>query len=319
MDYLSFKETKLRIQHFVQDTQSSLHEVVIEEIINNAYVDVASRFSWRELNRVDRMPAALAVGAQFFRLPIRARILKHVCRGNDGEEMRYYSPQNLLQGSAQWENTQGFPVGYTDVGSYAQASLVITAEKVIVAGGDVRLRGVTGGIEAEESILDGGTSANTYGTGLSLLAISTDQAAMPSDPSPRLVDIVVTGQTSGTVYLRIRPRMFTERIAWYKLLPLSGEAVDLLVAYERDIEPMVNDGDIPDIPVSRYLLEVGIAEFSECMRLKQSAQVHHAKAERILRDIVYARKLREPQINQARPLPGNLLGRRRITTRVNSA
>lgn len=321
MDYLSFGEIRARIGHFMQTTEDN-RVVLLKEIINDAYQDAATRIAWPELQKIVRMVAQLASGASVFTVPSEVRLLNGIWRATDGEELLWVQNTALMDRAAIIENTQGLSAGFAEVGSFAQKIVVAVAEKLLITfpagGGSVTIQGLVAGDHVEETLATASTtitSANTYDAGLSILQVSTDVTNFPSQTAPRTGDIVVTGFTSALEYTRIDARQNTSRNRWFKVVPVSSRNEDLLVAYTAGVLPMVQDNDVPQIPISRYLIERGKADVAEHLNKRQSAQVHEIRAERIFSNIAMSRKGAERKLFQIMPKPGSFAGRRHLTVR----
>lgn len=314
MDYLPFKEIYTQIEQYVQDT-GSYRQTRIQDSINREYENVANRYDWPQLKRYIQSGLSQVSGSAFLVMPKDFKFLIALGQSTTGIQSDISGWRRLISGTVGKLTTTGPFEEVAEVGEYAQLTQIVAAEKLRFVSSSasdttqsIRVRGLVSANEREETVaLNGLTtvdSALTYDAGLSVLSIA-------GSTRDRQGVITVTGVTSGTTYLQIAPYEFTARHRAFRVYPQPTTAINVVVAYSKRIAWMLNDGDVPEIPVSQYLIKRVTGDIWTHMRKRSLGLEMIKEAEQILDTLTEQYESGEPRILQAAPPGGSLVNQMR--------
>ena len=303
---LPLKVMRDRVARFVQDT-GSYRATRIDDVLNDSLQKAKEATDWSELLRVEESTIQLADNDQYVFLP---EDVDHVIAIGDPDNR--VSAAGIRGGMAITDligflTTQGTLRQLIDHGTWAQNRVLTSVGTIAVNStnaGDttqiVRVRGYdSDSVLMSEDIALSGTSsvpsAISYRAGLAILSIS-----LPDTDLQGFVKV-----TQGPLFARLSPDEHSVQHKVVRLVPRSDSAKTLLVVYEAELPSMRDDGDVPLIPVSQYLIEMGKADIYLHQRKGNLAQVHERRAEKFLNDLIAKKTMASTEVYQAVPQGGS--------------
>jgi len=307
ISYLSLADILSRIEHFTADTQL-YRDAVMRTWINSELEYVGGLIDWPELTAKTEVTSQ---NGEDLHLPYDCSILMDVRRKIDMSEIIIVSPQAAMDRYGLAYGVGSAPVCMVPNGAWGQSLFLPVASTIRVnSQGDavsVKIRGKVGGVSAEEVAAFTGIHdfTNVYDAGLSIEMVSTSSTALVGSALPRTKPLIVQSMPGSVEICRIPSWHSTTKYRWYRLQPASGVGVeDYVMTYRRMPRPLYDPDDVPDIPVSIYLVEAGIAASWRMQRKWQPASDHEARAHQILDTIIARMVANEPRLMQIRPAWG---------------
>lgn len=240
---------------------STTFQTMMKEQINRAYERAVDAHDWTELRKVAQSGITLPASSAHIYLPAYVgQILAIVDTANDWflepgriENLAYMSPSEFIDSGSTVDWAAAGDSGIAADFSPTAETLNIVSSSASDTTQTVRLHGlIANNIEVTETVaLNGTTNVVSTNTFTDLYSASTDDTHVGT--------ISATGVTSSTVYLRVPPADKTVRYKRIRLRPPSSVANALAIVYKKAVRPLVNDQDVPEIPVYDYLIEMGIA------------------------------------------------------------
>lgn len=288
MEYLTYNQIQGLVGREVGDSFSSNRTALIQDKIQLAYDEVATRFNWPTLLRSSEATLSLASGLSYLYLPKAVDQLLLFYPDGSPNFPRNFSAYDLFSQYPLTATTQGLTTRYAHAGELGRkADFSITGEQITLSATgqtgtfDAVVHGMVGDDEVQEEL------ANITTAGITTTSVFTDLIAISTNGS-QTVPVVVTGATSATEYATIA---INERTAHYKRIrlyqPTDGSSSTYTIWYKKKVAPLVKDNQVPEIPVSRYLVYKAIAlNFASDRRFASGATYHDGQAERAIEDAI---------------------------------
>lgn len=260
--YRTFRDIFTSVSRFSKDS-SQTFQTMIKEQIDRVYQDACNRHEWAALRRCETTGLSFSTTSKFLYCPNYVGTVLGIIDLTAGF---YVEPSRLeymaYQGPTIF-NTAGKVMTWADAGDSPRlADFSTSAETLVVtssSGSDttqlVRINGIdSNSVAITELISVNGTSSvtsvNTY----------ADYHSASCDET-KVGILTITGNTSATVYGRMGPGEKTIRYKRLRLFMPPSTANSLAMIYKKSPKRLIEDQDIPEIPVSTYLVEkaMGIA------------------------------------------------------------
>lgn len=290
LDYQTLEQMADHVARVVQETGSSsvggTQKTRVKEAINLAYANILRRYPWPNLMDARETEFTATSGQAYLYLP------KYV-------QQLYFLLPSVLDQLAPHEavfaffnkrgafKDSGFAIeAFTDAGEVGRkVPFSSTAETLEVSGGTASytalVHGITGDDDevTEEVNVSSGAAKNTSTSFSDLLSVSTDGSHTSV--------VTVKGVTSTTTYATIGP---TERTARYRRLRLSGVPTSgetIAMYFKKRAVPLVNDDQVPEIPVSVAIIHRATAFFYGHQRRWANAMQNQLQlAEQAVQDVL---------------------------------
>ena len=311
--YRTFRDIYTTATEFLQD-QASTNTTVVKNIVNRKLIDIANSFDFDELRRVSSV--TFNTSSAFLYMPPDVQTILAIMDSSADEFLERHRLENLAYFDPSKFDGTGEVLKFAEAGSVGRtADFSSSAETINVASTSstdvslaVRLVGIdANGHQFSESVTtnasDGTTAVTSTNTFSDFLSVSIDVSHAGK--------ITATGTTSSTVYARVSIDDKTVRYKRVRLLSPPNTANTAFVIYKKFVSELKNDDDIPEIPVSEYLIEASIAAGKEYDGKIQEAEQHNARARSIIAGIT-AQNVDESRV-QSRPVGVPRLG---VTQRV---
>lgn len=307
IEYQTLSEMTAEVGRFIGDTGTT-NATKIKDTLNKWYSYVSKQWVWPTLIILDESNITTTSGEKRLYLPKRIDRVYFIYTPDLENSAVFRVADQFFEREGTLAGNQGAFTTFADAGELGRkADFSSTAEILSVSSSSssdttqtVVLRGLVSGEEAfEEVTLSGTTPVDSTNTYQDLFSASCDGSNAGV--------VSVAGKTSGTTYAALAPR---ERTARYRVLRLSSipDSTDTLKVFARKrINRLSYDNDVPEIPVSQYLVEKAISEhFARQRKWAEAASYHMQISEAILRGLT--RDLsHEPAIIQATPTMRHLL------------
>lgn len=275
------------VSRFFKDTSTNFQTVIKDEG-NRAYFDAVNQQDWSALRRVETGNLTFSSSSAFFYCPSYVLSVLAVIDASSA----YFLEATRLEYMA-WDSVSSFAnagkaINWADAGDSAYlADFTTTPETLNIVSSSsadtsqsVRITGVdTNNVPISETItLNGLTVVPTTNTYKDLQSVSCD--------SSHTGIITYSGVTSTTVYGRIGPAEKTVRYKRLRIFqpPFTSNGVALM--YKKAPNRLINDQDIPEIPVSGYLRERMMAISFQYDENWAAAQQHIQLAEQALQKAI---------------------------------
>jgi hypothetical protein len=283
INYMTYNELYTQIGSYIQDTSAS-RKTQIKDAINREYAKIVEDIKFPQLLR-------------FYTTTLPNDPVFYLARDVGSIVLISDTDRNInLEGSDTHQLYRSFadqigggatPVEIGDDGDHGKkANFHTAAETLDVVSSDagdttqtVRVYGEdSSGREQNELITLTGTSAVTttltYG----------DFHYITSNDKTRDGIVTVTGTTSSIEYADLLPNEVTIR---YKRLRISGNSSNnIIVFYDKRVQRLKNDEDVPELPISTYLFEATVAKMYQLQRKWEPARYHLAEADKLKLDIL---------------------------------
>ena len=286
LGYMTLDQMVDQVGRMVGDT-SSARRTKIKDWINTAYDTCCRRFRWPQIFRGSEDTLTLTANSRWLYIP------------NKYAERIFFLFPHDLDAPAPGINIEALFYIYTSafdstgpVQNYAEAGEVTTqvafsttAEKLDLVSSSVSdtavvcyIRGLdsSGTDEISESVTLSGavgvSSANTYSDLVQVTCDGTNVGV-----------IAVTGNTSTTTYLTIAPGERTARYIRLRLAYVPTTADTYSYYYKKRVARLIDDNQVPEIPVSHAIVEYATAsQFAQERKWGGAGQYHHALGEQRL-------------------------------------
>ena len=293
---------------------SSQEKAKIRRFLGIAYDKAVARHRWPTLMTARESGVTAVAGDAFLYLPkdvgqlyfLSPSTLKHVAPHRD--------PATFFQHASTFSTTSGVITHWMDAGEFGRKAEIVTAETITVdpvsSSGENYQVMIHGRSSTDDDVFETVTitdsaSAATTATFSEILAVSTDGDQTGS--------LVVKGTVSTTEYATLGEN---ERTVRYKRIrfqfkPSSAETVTLY--YKKRVQPLLDDDQIPEIPVSTALVHGAAALiFMRQRKFATAAQSETQSEEQALITAIGEEVIQSPHAEQA--IPGMRHGRGRMGT-----
>lgn len=322
INLLTLADMRGQVGRFVGDTTDSRNEKT-DEFINLHYADIATRYRWPYLMRSSEQAVVTTSGEKFLYVPKDVGQIYFVIRGSPLGEAPHQTIENFFKRQMELVDNVGRFITYADAGDagrraeFSTTPELLTLQNVgssiisqtVLVHGRVTISG-TETIEVVESVtLTGSVAANTVNTFSDLLQVTTD--------GNQTGYIIVTGQSSGTLYATVESG---ERTARYKRLRVGyvSDGETLTMYYKKQVRRLTDDLSVPEIPVSMALIQMTIGSMFMLERKWQGGGMTHMQlGEQILQN-VWAEITTQPgRIEQSVPIISRSRGRDSVIVVTN--
>lgn len=315
INILTYNELYTQIGEYIQDTGSS-RQAQIKDAINREYAKVVDDIDWPQLLRyyTTTLPNA---STMYLRRDVGS--IELISDTDRNANLESADVHQLYRQFASQIGNAAVPEKIADDGEHGKKADVSAAETlnfVSTAAGDttqtVRIWGLDSSNReiTEQITLNGTTNVATTNTYSDILRVA-------SNDTTRSGIVTVTGVTSSTEYVDILPNENTIR---YKRIRISGNSSNnIIIFFEKKVQKLTYDDDIPELPVSMYLFEQVVAKMFQLQRKWQPAQFHQAEAEKLKLDLLASIETHSQTKRQAAPSrQNNLRGGPYIVTNLGS-
>lgn len=306
MDYQTLEQMIDHVARVVQETGSSsssgTQKTRIREAIGIAYADLLRRYPWPNLMDAKETGVTATAGQSFVYLPKYVQQVYFLLPSVLDQLAPHEAILQFMNRRGSFKDTQ-FPIeAFSDAGEVGRKTdFSSTAETLEVSGGTASYTALLHGMtstddEVTEAVLVTSGAATPSNTSF------TDLYSVSTDGSHTSV-VTVAGVTSSTTYATIGP---SERTARYRRLRLSGvptSAETLAIYYKKRAIPLLNDDQVPEIPVSTAIIHTAIAFFyGHQRRWANAMQTHLGLAEQAVRNVLGEELGQGHRIEQGVPL-----------------
>lgn len=276
---------------------------LIKDNLNRWYDFYASMFRWPSLLIAEESSISAVSGQDIIYLPkffervyfIKPHRLDHV------------PPQLTIDGFfkrfGDHDTTTGIITDYARIGEFARkVPFHSSAEKLTLVSDNasdtstVVVKGKSSGGStglSEEVTLSGTSSVETTNTYSDIFSISSD--------GQNSGVITITGSSSSLEYAEISPTERTVRYVGLRLRFVPNKAETISVFGKRKVNLLNFDNDVPEIPVSSALVEIGISEFFAHQRKWQEAAAYHRGNAQVMIDQLTKDIQEEDVLDQSMP------------------
>jgi hypothetical protein len=323
-----------QIQRYLFDSGTTT-TATLNRSVNDEYQALVARHQWPQLLRVDksglRAPSdsnlkTIEAADEFVPMPFtsgRLLSLSHQTAVSGRTMLEAKDPQAFSEIVGNRINQSGVPAIYRYVGQTAQVRKAAAGTPTLtctVSGNDnvrevmVRLRSSAAAqLDTQSKVVVSGVFSAGVSLGLAIGAgYDIEAVSVPSGwvGNLRITDSAGTlivnwnhyevPTTATTTDKEVISRQLVE--VW----PIPVSDYPLTVHWYRDPRALTADEDVPEIPVSGYLIDAVAANLLEQAGRHKDAQARRYSAEKTLRALTGQHKQDAPRV--ARPYGGNLLG-----------
>ncbi len=321
---LTFREIIDAVADEIQDTGVD-RERIIKRRINLEYKGVARKHAWQELFTLRESAVQIGtIDEKLLPLPADLEALYYLGDNVNGVSLHHQSPQRFWSAIMGQKDTIGTGFKYTNIGSYPQqnvkaanGTILVASDEAADAGQKVRLvfdsfsQSSFGGLRKEEEVtLTGITpvaSTISMSAGLSLAAMSLDEDTAGATVGHifALDTFPITAATE--VYGIIEPARRAARMSrWIRIWPTGLPPGPVVMVYKRIIRKMIDDENIPEIPVDEYLVEKATAGMYRQLKKTTQAGKHDIEAQRFLQDVIDQQIKEQEHTIQSFPIFGSI-------------
>lgn len=303
---LPYGEICSQISRFVRQSSNPLVLDEIRSEVNLVYSKIAQERDWDELLTHVETGVSFSAGKNYISLSNDCVDVRRVLNKTDDKQVEKRVLGQMLTKNISQADQSGDPLRYSVAGMKPINTPLSEDSKVTIVSSDasditghVRVRGLDNSSNAvSENISldssDGSTDVLgnvTWKEGWSINSISTTQSFLGT------VDI----KEGSTVIASIPPGGGQSKYCIVIFEETPSLADSLIVLYKRSPFPLVNDEDVPEIPVSRYLIEEVKGRMRQYDKRYQQASVHTAQAQESIHAVLSEKRLQGGHHAQARP------------------
>jgi len=308
MIHKTFSDIHGAIQDFIHDdTAATL--VVIKRAVNLEYGRLADAVDWPELRGVINESSTTTAGQAYLALPGDCAHVRQIA--NKTQEITYHEKglENAVSDKIATFNTQGTPYFYSTLGIKPTKMPLAADQTIWTASEDalgVSIAHRVGGLNSNddqfaESITSNGAdgttrvvSTATYRHGWSIDTFGTSKVLAYGL-------IMYDAASSGNEIARIKVGYQQSRyyIIQFEQPPSSTD--NLHIIYKKSVPPMINNDDLPMIPVADVLIEAAIGKMRQFDEQYSQSSMHKRDASDQLAAILSAKDLQREQVLQMRP------------------
>ena len=299
--YLPLKVMRDTVARFVQDT-GSYRATRIDDALNVAYQQAKDFTDWEELLRLEEVNVVVAASDQYVFLPQDTDHVMAVADPDNRIIADGIGGRLALLDLIGFLTTTGPLRQLIGAGTWAQSRL-FTSSGVLTVVSDsasdttqiLRVRGYsTEDIIIQEDIqlngLTGVAGTRTYRAELALISVGLADTDLVGR-----IALTQSANTGG----RLSPSEHSIQHKVFRLLPRTDTAKTLVVIYEVEMPSLRDDNDIPMIPVSQFLIEMGKADIWRHQRKSTLADKHEQKARDHLERLISKRQMTTVRVHQA--------------------
>lgn len=300
-------EIKTHVSKFVQDPSTTMLGL-IDDWVNGEYQNLIQKSDWPQLRAIYTNGLSFVSGSPRFYCP---RDVLTPLGLHDNTNNRFISAVPL-DIAVRWRpstfDQAGDPLNWSAVEDsgmeqdfHSAAELLsIVSDNAADTSKTIRIAYKTSaGIRATATVMtdpsNGTTPVLTTFSALGIIRVSCTDS--------RAGTITVTGNTSSKVYTKLGA---LENAAVYKVLYISrvpSGANAAVLIYKRAPSKLVNDTDIPEIPVGHYLRVYARANAMQFDGKHQEAEAHFREADGILQSIFDDSKAGGSAVTPSMPAP----------------
>lgn len=294
---LSFREIYTQVGRFVQDTSSG-RATKIKDRINARYRIAANRHNWSELDR--RATVTLTAGADTVTMPKDVDLIYLILQNATPQVLANESRVNMYRRHGTTITQQDKPLEYADAGTTGARNQPTSASVITVVSSSasdtsiiVRVQGfVSGELLTEAITLTGTTPVAGTNTFTEIVRVSKDDATVGV--------ITFTSNAAAVTNATLGPREFTAVYRKIQLYRVPNAADTITILYKMRVPRLVNDEDVPILPIEDYLIHGAYADMLREQRQFSKATTSDRDAEEALIRVL-ARFVQEENIQQAMP------------------
>lgn len=302
LGYATFDEIVDQVSKHTQELDTGALSR-IRQAVNTGYDIAVRRADWPALVRARETGITTTSGDRFLYLPKDVAKVYFLVPSDIGDVIPHQTIYDLFTTISQFSTTPGSVYRYADAGESGTKASIATAEAITVFPGgsaenyNLRIHGRNGDDEIFENVtISNSTPASSTNTFEEIYAFVSG--------GEHTGIITLSGVSSSTEYATIGTN---ERTAKYKRLrvwsvPSSAESIAIF--FQKRVQKLTNDDQVPEIPVAQYLVHYAIAQVYSRERKWQGAHITHLQqAEAILADIIAEDKMGSQRIEQGTPYP----------------
>lgn len=254
---LTFKEICDHIAGFVSDQGDGVKAFIKREV-GLAYADMARDKRWRELIAINELYSYTA-GTNYLALPSDVATVYAISSKTVDITPGNVTIETLIDRWIAVSDSNYGVYEFTEIGPRpiskplpADATISVFSSSSGDTTGKVRIKGVDSNnlVVSEELPLNGATKAvsnTTWRKGWSIHSVTLTRAAngtisIEEDNGDTIIGKIPSKDTQSEYYIVI-------------LAAPPSTAENLYIAYKRKVKPLIDDNDVPIIPVSRALIE----------------------------------------------------------------
>lgn len=312
IEYQTLEQMRDQVGNYIGDTGATVAGK-IDASLNDWYAYVARKYRWDHLTLPEEALTASA-GSTFLYLPKRVdRVYFLYDSGQKQQAVKHFA-ENLFKYNSYNPDSSGIITNFSDAGELGRkANFHTSAEMVSVSSSSasdtsqvVTVKGRVNDDELTESIsVTGTTPVNSTNSFNDIYSIGCDGSNVGV--------LTVDGNTSAIEYATLAPRERTARYRVLRLVNPPNVAATLKAYCKKRILEMVNDNDVPEIPVCQALVQLATADhFARQRKWAEAAQFHRSNATEILDTLTVDLDMEE-KLNVSVPLRGW----NQMTTRSN--
>lgn len=314
IDYRTLEEMRDEVGRMIGDVLSSgsvsstsRRGLLIDGAINRAYEKCSKRYRWPQLLRGSEATATVTSGNRYLYLTDKyIETLYFIFPGQLETLAPVQTIRMFFDRYGSGFDSSGVIQDYADAGEFGiKAAFSSTAEVVTLVSDsasdtsvDCLVRGVNSGgtDEVQETVTVTGTTPVASSTTFSdVISVSTDgtQAGV----------ITLAGNTSGTTYATVAPNERTARYKRLRLGSIPSTAETFTYYWKKKVAKLANDDQVPEIPVSRVIIEMAVADqFAEQRKWQAAASYHRSMAEEALIEAWESTTVQGESVQQATPM-----------------
>lgn len=287
MDLGIYSVSRIRdqVSRIVQKNTPSFLTSLVDEL-NDQYFRLVQARDWHQLRDIHQDDISWTSGTPRFYCPRDVFEPIALLDNTNNQFLESYRLDEILYAAPSWFDTSGSVMKWATIADACkQRDFSGSAENIKIvsstsADTSKTIRFVyldSNSVEQSETIItnssNGATEVNSVASMKDLVSISTN--------SIRSGVITVSGVTSLNVYARLGP---LESSVFHKVLYLSRtpSSANLgVLVYKKAVSRLVNDDDIPRIPIGPYLVKYLTAWGYQFLGRTDLYQTHRAEAEQI--------------------------------------
>jgi hypothetical protein len=290
LGYLTFENMRQQVGRMIGDTVTSNRQTIINDWLNTNYDNVARAHRWPSLTRASESELSFTAGERFLYLPQDLQEMYFLYPKDRPELPNAETPSSLFHRTALQQDSSGVVRSFAPAGEYGRkADFHTDAELITVspdasetaASVDHRIEGLdSAGVPYGETVNTAtNVSANTSATFTEIFSISTNGL--------QTLKVTYSGATSTNEYAVIPADEQTARYKRIRLYQLPDTADTYTLYYKKRVKRLIDDDQIPEIPVSHVIMHMTVADqFRQQRRWQVAAVSHEQKAQQALEQVL---------------------------------